>query len=270
MTESTTHQELQQIQALNPESLEPIAEAQPEEMTEQLGSKAENAELTTGDILKDYKTLGSELGVSADSIRKNIKAIEKICEGFVTGLELTRKVGRKVMVTPEGQQEVRKFREIGTEAYIRSLEDEVIEEPQPAAPQEPAGEMVVRDDRESAALTQSQQQSAISQQASTLATYTEEAATHQDEVFTNQLQAQQMQGVQEGATLALQHHAGKLEGYHRTMNHLDQSFLTRTIAQPANPNTSGLQDFCQQVGKSQTPPKTNSQQFLDDLLGKFQ
>ena len=78
MTKSTTHQELQQIQALNPESLEPIAEAQPEEMTEKLGSKAENAELTTGDILKDYKTLGSELGVSADSIRKNIKAIVKI------------------------------------------------------------------------------------------------------------------------------------------------------------------------------------------------
>ena len=280
MTESTTHQKLQQVQELNPESLELMTEAQPEEMTEQLGSKAENAELTTGDILKDYKTLGSELGVSADSIRKNIKAIEKICEGFVTGLELTRKVGRKVMVTPEGQQEVRKFREIGTDAYTRSLEDifgraedEVIEEPQPTeptAPQEPAGEMVVRDDRASAALTQSQQQSAISQQASNLATYTEQAATHQDEVLANQLQAQQMQGVQEGATLALQHHAGKLEGYHRTLNHLDQSFLTRTIAQPANPNTSGLQDFVQQVGKSPNPPKSNSQQFLDDLLGKFQ
>ena len=280
MTESTTHQELQQVQALNPESLEPIAEVQPEEMAEQLGNEAENAELTTGDILKDYKTLGSELGVSADSIRKNIKAIEKICEGFVTGLELTRKVGRKVMVTPEGQQEVRKFREIGAEAYIRSLEDvfggaedEVIDAPQPTqptAPQEPAGEMVVRDDRTSAALTQTQQQNAIAQQASTLASCTEQAATHHDKVFANQLQAQEMQGLQDGATLALQHHAAKVEGYHRTMNHLDQTFLTRTTGGTAAPNLSGLEDFTQQVGKSEVPPKPNSQQFLDDLLGQFQ
>ncbi len=276
MTESIPHQELQQIKSLNPESLELISKAQPETTTEQLGNKAENAESTTGDILKDYKTFGSELGVSADSIRKNLKSIEKICEGFVTALELTRKVGRKVMVTPEGQEEVRKFRELGTDAYIRSLEDvfgsaedEVVDEPQPTEPTPPAGELTVRDDRADAVLTQTQQRTDITQQATNLTTYTEQAATHQGEVFTQQLQAQEMQGLQDGATLALQHHASKLEGYHRTMNHLDQGFLTRTTGGTPTPNLSGLQDFSQQVGKSQNPPKTNSQEFLDDLLGQF-
>ena len=295
MTESTTRKELQQIQPLKVENLEPLAEAQPETPTEQLGNEAENTEVPANleihpwehpefkddDNLKGYKELAEKYGVSVDTIRKDLKKIATIHEEFGANYNLTRKEGRKVLVTASGQCELCKYRELGADAYRQSIEafwrtpeveeaQVADEEPQPTAPQEPAGEMVVRDDRESAALTQSQQQTAISQQASNLATYTEQAATHQDEVFANQLQAQEMQGVQEGATLAIQRHAGKLEGYHRTLNHLDQSFLTRTIAQPANPNTSGLQDFVGQVGKSQNPPKNNSQQFLDDLLGQFQ
>ena len=298
MTESTTHQELQQIQPLNPESLKPIAEVQPETPTEQLGNKAENAEFRVNlethpwehpefkndSNIKSYKELASKYGVSVDTIRKDLKKIATICEDFGASYNLTRKEGRKVLVTAEGQCELCKYRELGADAYRQSIEafwatPEVEEEAQiddeseidePTAPQEPAGELTVRDDRADAALTQTQQQSAISQQATNLAAYTEQAATHQDEVLANQLQAQQMQGVQEGATLAMQRHTGKLEGYHRTLNHLDQGFLTRTIAQPANPNTSGLQDFVQQVGKSPNPQKNNSQQFLDDLLGQFQ
>ena len=210
MTESTTQQKLQQIQPLNTENLKPISEARSEVPTEQLGNEAENAkfrvnlethpwehpEFKDDSNIKSYKELASKYGVSVDTIRKDLKKIATICEDFGASYNLTRKEGRKVFVTAEGQCELCKYRELGADAYRQSIEAfwatpeveeeaQIDDEPQPTeptAPQEPAGEMVVRDDRPDAALTQTQQQTAIQQQASNLAAYTEQAATHQDEV----------------------------------------------------------------------------------------
>ena len=297
MTESTTLQKLQLSNEQQAESLDIKTEIPTEIATEQLGNEVKNAEIPANlethpwespefkddSNIKGYKELASKYGVSVDTVRKDLKKIATICEELGASYNLTRKEGRKVLVTAEGQCELCKYRELGADAYRQSIEafwgtPEVRDEPElesgfdrePQQPQEPVSELTVRDDRADVARTQSQQQSAIAQQGANLAHHSEIAANHQDEAFANQLQTQEMQGVQEGATLALQRHAGKLEGYHRTLDHLDQSFLTRTIAQPANPNTSGLQDFVGQVGKSPSPPKTNSGQFLDDLLGQFQ
>ncbi len=298
MTESTTLQKLQPSNEQQAESLDIQTEIPTESTTENLGNEAETPEFSVNlethpwehpefkddSNIKSYKELASKYEVSADTIRKDLKKIATICEDFGASYNLTRKEGRKILVTAEGQCELCKYRHLGADAYRQAIEAfwgtveteteaQIDDEPEinpPVVPQERRGELTVRDDRESVAIAQAEQQNAIAQQGANLAHHSEIAANHQNEIFTDQLQAQEMQGVQEGATLAMQRHAGKLEGYHRTLNHLDQSFLTRTIAQPANPNTSGLQDFVGQVGKSPSPPKTNSGQFLDDLLGQFQ
>lgn len=66
-----------------------------------------------------YSELGEYYGVSADAIRKQIA---KILELHPTPQRLTSKRGRQIVVTPEGQAELARFREMGVTGYTQSLE----------------------------------------------------------------------------------------------------------------------------------------------------
>ena len=280
MTETLSHKEIQQSNEAKTEQLEPQTEMTTEPNGVDNGIERIPADSTQDDILKSYKDLASFYEVSVDTIRKDLKRITAITEGFVTGLELTRKVGRRVVVTAQGQTELAKYREMGADAYIRSLEDiyaaNAVDEDEESQDdptinsESTGGQLTVRDDRNSASLAQGDQQSAINAQGSQLAQHSRTAAAHEKSQFNHQLENQEIEGLQDGALLAVQRHAGTLEGYHRTLSHLNQSFLSQTSGRAASANLAGLQDFTKQVQNQPATKKPGKQEFLENLLGKFQ
>lgn len=66
-----------------------------------------------------YSELGQKYDISGDAVRKQIA---KILELHPTPQRLTSKRGRQVVVTPEGQAELARFRELGVTGYVQSLE----------------------------------------------------------------------------------------------------------------------------------------------------
>lgn len=66
-----------------------------------------------------YSELGQKYGISADAVRKQIA---KILELHPTPQRLTSKRGRQIAITPEGQAELARFRELGVTGYAQSLE----------------------------------------------------------------------------------------------------------------------------------------------------
>lgn len=66
-----------------------------------------------------YSELGDRYGVSPDAIRKQVS---KILELHPAPHRLTSKRGRQIVVTPEGQAELTRFRELGVSGYAQSLE----------------------------------------------------------------------------------------------------------------------------------------------------
>jgi hypothetical protein len=280
MTENLSQKEIQQSNEAKTEQLVPQTEMTTELNGVDNGIERIQVPSTQDDILKSYKDLASAYEVSVDTIRKDLKRITAITEGFVTGLELTRKVGRRVVVTAQGQTELAKYREIGADAYIRELEDiyaanavdedELPQDDPTTNSESTGGQLTVRDDRASTSLAQGDQQSAINAQGSQLAQYSQTATAHQENQFNHKLENQEVEGLQDGALLAVQRHAATLEGYHRTLSHLNQSFLSQTSGRAASANLSGLQDFTQQVGNQSSVKKPGKREFLSNLLGKFE